>query len=606
MIDSRRADVMRATALALALGALAMPAHAQTDTPPPAVGAPLRLGPPGATPSVMPAAAPPAAMPGAAVRPPAPAGGDTVEITPLGKVDPDMLGSRSAAGDSLSPDLWARTPRDVATVLLQRLPGALAAPALRDLQRRLLVSEAKPPEGNPPPGAPSLVALRVAKLLEMGDAESAESLLHALPASLDEEPVLRVKVEQGLLSDKRDAACAEVSRQLARFPNTFWQQAQVACQAAAGQDGPAGLGAQLLREQGYDNAAFFNLVEMAGGVRNLPIDKLGAVTPASLILLRAAKRDVPPDSLAASSPGILRAIALAPELPLATRLAAGERAAAYGALAPAALGQLYLNFEAPPADIANAAALSKSDKSPRARAVLFRAVRDQSNPMTRSDLIRAAFDSARTAGLYPTTASLYRPMIEELAPTAELTGFAGEATRALLMSGAGEAARRWYDLVRSRAGTDGDASKLQAQLWPLLHLAALDEGGYDPVRLLAWYDAQNAKPAAALAERASLLFGLFGALGDKVPAAAWLPLLVNASDAPRPVPGTATLLELGTAAADGRLGEAIALAATTIGPRDPATAGTLACTGVTAALRDLKLVPAARRFALETVIAAGG
>jgi hypothetical protein len=597
---------MRAAALALALGALALPARAQTDTPP-AVGAPLRLGPPGATSSVVPSTTPPAAtQPGTAARPPTSAGGDTVEITPLGKVDPDMLGSRSAAGDSFSPDLWARTPRDVATVLLQRLPGALASPALRDLQRRLLVSEAKPPEGNAPPGAPSLIALRAAKLLEMGDAEAAESLLRALPASLDEEPILRVKVEQGLLSDKRDAACAEVSRQLPRFPNTFWQQAQVACQAAAGQDGPAGLGAQLLHEQGYDNAAFFNLVEMAGGARNLPIDKLGPVTPASLILLRAAKRDVPADSLAASSPGILRAIALAPELPLATRLVAGERAAAYGALAPAALGQLYLNFEAPPADIANAAALSKSDKGPRARAVLFRAARDQSNPMTRSDLIRAAFDSARAAGLYPATAALYRPMIEELAPTAELTGFAGEATRALLMSGAGEAARRWYDLVRSRAGTDGDASKLQAQLWPLLHLAALDEGGYDPVRLLAWYDAQSAKPAAALAERASLLFGLFGALGDKVPAAAWLPLLVNTSDAPRPVPGTATLLELGTAAADARLGEAVALAATTIGPRDPTSAGTLACTGVTAALRDLKLVPAARRFALETVIAAGG
>jgi hypothetical protein len=70
------------------------------------------------------------------------------------------------------------------------------------------------------------------------------------------------------------------------------------------------------------------------------------------------------------------------------------------------------------------------------------------------------------------------------------------------------------------------------------------------------------------------------------------------------VPGTGPLLELGAAAADSRIGEAVALAVTTIG-RDPAGAGTLACTGVTAALRTINLAPAARRFAVEIAIAAG-
>jgi len=599
---ARRASSARWLSGALAalwLGIVIPPAGAQQAP----IGAPLRLGPPGST--ALPApdrVVPPPS--GIAIDGSPKPGADSVEIAPLGTIDPDMLGTSGPAGDPFTQELWRRTPRDVATVLLQRLPGAVGSAALRDLQRRLLTAQAKPPEGNPPPGAPPLIALRAAKLVEMGDADGADALLRLVSAKLDEEPVLRVRVEQAILADKRDEACAEVTRQVARFPNVFWQQVQVACQAAAGQDGPAGLGAQLLREQGFDNVGFFNLVELANGGRNLPIDKLGAVTPAALILLRAAKHDVPADSLAASAPGVLRAIALAPELPLPTRLAAGERAAGFGALAPAALGQLYLSLEAPPADIANAAALAKSDKTARARALLFHAARDQGNPVTRADLVRAAFESARAAGLYAPTAALYRPMIEEIPPTAELLAFAGEATRALLMDGATDGARRWYDLVRARAATDTEAARLEAQLWTLFRLAGLDDTAFEPVRLLAWYDAQSARPAAALADRAALVFGLLGALGDKVPSGAWLPLLVNAADAPRPVPGTGPLLELGAAAADTRIGEAVALAVTTIG-RDPAAAGALACTGVTAALRSLNLAPAARRFAVEIAITAG-
>ena len=60
-----------------------------------------------------------------------------------------------------------RTPRDVATVLLQRLPGAVASASLRDLQRRLLAAQAKVPEGAAPQGAPRLIALRIAKLNRM-------------------------------------------------------------------------------------------------------------------------------------------------------------------------------------------------------------------------------------------------------------------------------------------------------------------------------------------------------------------------------------------------------------------------------------------------------
>ncbi|MBV8169937.1 MAG: hypothetical protein JO021_24335 [Alphaproteobacteria bacterium] len=585
-------------------------AAAQDVTPPAPVGAPLRLGPPGAQPPIPqpPAAAPPAGgigldggPRGASQRP-----GDSVEIAPLAAADPDGLGVRVPTGEPLTPELWNRTPRDIATVLLQRLPAGLASPTLRELQRRLLLAPARVPDGNAPQGAPRLIALRIAKLLEMGDVESAAALMRVLPPGLDDEPTMRLKVEMLWLSDKREEACAEVTKQIAHFTGVFWQQAQVACQVAGGQGDAASLGAQLLREQGFNDPAFFNLVESAaGGARNLPIDKLGPVTPATVLLLRAAKREPSADSLANSAPGVLRALALAPELPLPMRLAVAERAAGFGALSPEALGQIYMSLDAPPADIANAAALSKSDKSARARAVLFRAVRTQTNTAMRFELMRAAFDSARAAGLFVVAAQLYRPLIEEAPPNNEIGWFAGEAARALLVAGAPDLARRWYDLARARAVTDGDAGKAQAQLWALFRLAGLDDGPFEPVRLLAWYDAQSVRPAAALSERATAVYGLLASVGERVPSGAWLPLLVNAADAPKPVPGTGALVELAAAAADTRLGETIALAAGAIGPRDPSAAGTLACTGVTSALKALGLTASARRFALEAALAAG-
>ena len=597
------ADASRLSAAAVCAAALLLITLPSTSAPAQQpVGAPLRLGPPPTEP--IPAGVPSATDTGQPPRPPV---AQSVEVAPLAAIDPDNLGVRGPPGDAFSPELWARTPRDVATVLLQRLPGAVGSPSLRDLQRRLLLAAAKPPDGNPPAGAPRLIALRIAKLVEMGDPESADALIRMLSPQLDDEAIMRVRVEQQLLlADKRDEACAEVTRQLARFPNVFWQQTQVACQAAAGQDGPAGLGAQLLREQGFDNAGFFNLLEMAnGGTRKLSLDKLGAVTPTTLMLLRAAKHDVPADSLAATAPGVLRALALAAELPLPTRLAAGERAAAYGALTPETLGQLYLALDAAPADVANAAALAKSDKSARGRAVLFRAVRAQTDAIARAELMRAAFDSARAAGLFFPTAALYRPVIEELLPSGEMAVFAGDAVRALLAVGAVDQARRWYELVRARAVSEGDAAKLQAQLWALFHLAGIDDGPLDTTHLLGWYDAQPARPPATPVERAALVFGLMGALGEHVPSGAWLPVALDPTETTPAVPATGALLELGSAVIDVRLGEAIALAATTIGARDPGSAGTLAYTEVTAALRGLGLAQAARRFALETALAAG-
>jgi hypothetical protein len=267
MTASRRASSrLRGLTRAAAAGLLLLAAPALAQQP---VGAPLRLGPPGGAPPPAPERPAPATTPAEPDTiqrlPPLPPrsseprpASDSVEIAPLAAIDPDNLGVRAAAGDPFTQELWTRTPRDVATVLLQRLPGALASASLRDLQRRLLLAQAKVPDGAAPPGAPRLIALRIAKLIEMGDAEAADTLLRMLSPKLDDEAVMRVRVEQAFLADKREDACAEVPRQLARFPNVFWQQAQVVCQAAGGQDGPAGLGAQLLREQGFDNPAFFN------------------------------------------------------------------------------------------------------------------------------------------------------------------------------------------------------------------------------------------------------------------------------------------------------------------------------------------------------------
>lgn len=560
-------------ALALALGLLVLPAAAQQ-------GAPIRLAPPQrlAPPSPAPPAAEPQSppsnlSPGAPSVPSAPSG---IEVAPLAPVDPEWSGILGEDNGGFPPTLWQGTPRSVVFALVSGLP-LTTSPTLQDLSRRLLLANALPAAGREE--ASGFLAGRAEKLLSMGFVRDASALVDAGPRR--SEAAERARIELKLLAGDPETACQEVREAVRRHQGVWWDRALVACHALAGRSAEAALGLNLLREQNAPkDAAFDALVETLGG-RKAKLPPMPEPTPVHLALLGAAKLPYPGDLAAVKAPAALRAIALADGTPMPQRLAAAERAAAFGALAPDELRSVYDAAEFSPDERANALSRAKKEEGARARALLWSAAKAQSLPGPRAELLKAFLADARAD--YLLAARIVEPLLAEIAPSPELAWFGADAARALYAIGRPADARAWL------AVAEPEAAKAVAPL------AKLAEGSAVPLPVLP----------DGKAEQAPLFFGLVEALGESVPADVWAPYLRPGPAEPAPLPPAALLLAQHGAVEGKRLGEALLLLVATLAEGDRLTSEPLLLVRAVAGLRALGLEETARGLAIEAALAAG-
>src|SRR5579864_5597411 len=307
--------LLGAAALALLIG-LAGPALAQGNRP-------VRLlpPPPGTGPAVPEAPAAPT---------PTPSADESISATPLAPVDPAWVGTLGAP-HAFPPTMWQGTPRSIVAAALPGL-GSSTSPALQDLARRLLLSNAAAPAGPDPSNQPGLAALRIERLAALGEVEGAIAVIEALPGTVRDETMARRRVELDFAKNDAEAACRGVQTGIARYQSVWWDRALIACQALAGDREKAALGISLLHEQKAPADPTFDvLVAAVGGGRAPKLDKLAQPTPMLVSLLAASKSTQPRDLLSEADPATLRAWASNESVPALQRLAAAERAAALGA-----------------------------------------------------------------------------------------------------------------------------------------------------------------------------------------------------------------------------------------------------------------------------------
>ncbi|MBV9521935.1 MAG: hypothetical protein JO010_04035, partial [Alphaproteobacteria bacterium] len=360
---------------------------------------------------------PPAAVP-APVVPPA-GGAKPIEVDPLAPIDPDWAGPLTAERGGFPPQLWQGTPRPFIAALLPRLP-ATNSPALQDLTRRLLLSNAVPPAEAPQGSEPSIAALRIDRLVASGQLDAAQSLLNILPNHGSLEGLERRGVELAFLAGDRQSACDRVGEDVRRFKDLWWTRALTACQAMSGDTAKAALGLDLLHEQkAAKDEAFDSLVETLGG-RGGKIERLPDPSPLHVALLGAGKQAMPEEALRTAPPAILRAWAGSEAAPPAQRLAAAERAAAFGALPLDALRAAYEKTEFTAEERASPAAAAAKAKGARRHALFYVAARDQNAPAARAEPLRAMLDGARKEGEFPIIAAVIEPLLLEIPPAKDL------------------------------------------------------------------------------------------------------------------------------------------------------------------------------------------
>jgi hypothetical protein len=526
----------------------------------------------------------------------APAG---FQVNPLQAVDADALGVLSPEDGGLPPTLWRGTPRPLAERLIGLLPAVSDSRVMHDLSRRLLLSAALLPEGAP--AEPRLLALRGAKLAEIGELEGLDRLLKAVPPRVNDPGLARLRLDVAYLQGDGAAACAELRNATGR--DEAVQRAQAFCQAVAGDSGKAELSLRLMSEQGFKpDPAYDALMEslVHGGKPRLT--SLKDPRPIDVALLRAAKQPAPADAAGAKSPAIWQALADSPETDTNQRLLFAEKLEAAGVWSVERRARLIAAVELPADALQNPLSRADGDASARGRAILRRALDRQQTPLARAQVIDKALTLGAKNGVYAGEARLYAPSIAQMVPSADLAWFAPAASRALLAADRTAALRGWMRLMpqpRDDAGRD-----LADRVWALARLSGGEtlEQWQGP-RLEAW--ARRVKDRPEEASRLARLLGLFEAVGEPVDGRLWRDLVVDGDRRPVGMPPPALLPALARAAEQERLGEGIALAALAFGETRLGDLPPPVVAPVVAHLSRLGLTVEARALAVEAAVAAG-
>ncbi|ANC92520.1 hypothetical protein A6A40_11770 [Azospirillum humicireducens] len=609
------ASLLLAALLSAGLTAAGWPAPAAAQI----VGPPVRLTPDAGTDAPAPIPVPVAtpapvvvpAYPPAVTRPP-PVSPVVARPAPvareaLGAPDPDGAGTLSGL-QGLGADPWRGVGRAELLPLIAALPVDTPSPAVKALERRLLLSAGSPEvaEGEIPPFR-RFGALRIEKLARIGDPAAAADLAALLPAALAaDEAAARALTDAELVRGGLDC-----TRALARgksFASAYWTRLALFCHARVGNRTGTDEAMASLRSGGARRSDPFMMVAeaLAGAApppaRSLVLQGDPDGLALTLAAMRTARIGVPPDRLPLDTPPALAAIATNPSTDPATRAAAGERAAASLFLDARQLLDLYVQVPPSGDELLRVRDIARRDRGARTRALVHQAM-------------AAAMDGQRRVALASLAVELVDPrlragpvggaaagLLDTVSPSGDAAALAPAAARLYYAQGRLDQARRWHDLAL-RSGRSADT----AWLWPLA-VAATGRGGDDPRALAAWLEEALRGADTSARSRIAGQLALLQATGIVIADEVWMKVTDGAGPPSGSDAGVDPALwkRLGDASAGGRVGETVVAALLLLGEAGPAGLPPVVTARVAANLKAVGLEPDARALAREAMAAIAG
>lgn len=525
-----------------------------------------------------------------------------VQVDALSTIDPDSIGILTAAEGGFGETLWQGMSRRLVDEVLPLMPVNISSAAMRSMARRLLLSAAPPPEGEG--NGDPLIVLRTGLLAAMGDLDGADSLLKIIPSQAENADLLRIEADIRFLANDNARACALVVGQIGRVDDPYWEKAFIFCQALADEHDKAALGVALLREMGVEDEVFFALVDALAGEGDKTMESVPDPTPLHLAMARAANVQLPADVIALNRPMVLRAVATSPNAPINLRLEAAERAETVGALPAETLRQLYAAISFSEEELANPLSRAEAERGPLSRALLYRTAVIQTVPTAQAEAVARALELGREGGRYVSTVRVFLPILRQIPPSAELVWFAPEVIRAFVVAGDRDLARSWFGILRASALFNPESETAVAVLRPILHLSgSTEEFDWTPENLVTWWNVTKGDDDDR--ERAALMYSLFDAFGEQVPAELWESLFDGPPRVTVAAPQPALWFQLRSAAENGRVGKTVLLSLLTLGDGGPDQAAPVILHDVLCRLRSVGLEPEARQLAIEAAVAAG-
>ncbi|MAU41311.1 MAG: hypothetical protein CMF31_06790 [Kordiimonas sp.] len=555
------------------------------------------------------------------------AGLDDIMGEALAELDPQSLGVLSNAESGLSYEMWQGSDSEQIVKLLTKLPYFRegGSPRLQSLQRRLLLTAARPPVQGPLSEqdllGPSLDKVKPAlaqqnmlkaRLEQLQRQGALYDHLRFLDLLSPEDVHITSAVEAYLLGGRYKEACTFAHIMLEQESDPYWMKVVAFCRVMEGHNAGAALAIDVLREQGVEDDVFFDLLQMLIRGETSPdlayLASYNQLDALSYAMMRVLGQAPPKELWPLMSPQMHTAMATHPVLSAEERLPLAFEAYKAGHIGPDIMRGLLMVPQFTPIQLETAGATAEIDMGVRNEALLYQAALQRADDLSRLQLLRPMSARAQQAGHLALMAPLYKEIVQAIAPATDVAGQAGLIVRLLLLSEAADEAVSWYNLVRQNAYSgDIRATKGLLDIWPLL-LVALDhpEVAWSTEILELWWNSLLVLSPQERAARATLFYVICEALGKEVPEAAWQKLAGTASVTNNGQSSSyATWRGLMQAAQRGRQGELVLYSLLTLGEKGVASATPAVISTIVRALREAGLEEDARALALEVLVSRG-
>lgn len=184
----------------------------------------------------------------------------TDELAPAVLSDPGVL---VPGQGGLDRSLWSRTSAAQAVDLLDSLPDQFSNPVARDLVRAVVLSGGTPPQGE---SDPTFGATRMEAIFNLADMTAAQEIIRRSDLSQDQQ----LQADMALLAGNDDGACSQSDSIVDGRGEDYWMRLRAYCHILRDEKPAAELTADLLKQKGYQDPAFYSLIGLLSGVPAQP------------------------------------------------------------------------------------------------------------------------------------------------------------------------------------------------------------------------------------------------------------------------------------------------------------------------------------------------
>jgi len=443
------------------------------------------------------------------------------------------IGTLTLETGGLSVEMWADSNLDRIKFLLGKIDLSGGDPALRALVRKIMLTEARLPDGASDDDGQDIFAERVRILFEMGDVIALEKLMERLSQTAPQifPGYIRINLGQLLLKEGLETGCAAPGRDAPapEFGREWIAKVNAAC-ANLGERGPDG-DVQLTLAQDLDpnDTLFGDLMARLRGDTDTATE-LGEgarLDPLHIALMLKTGIALEARHLKFVTPDTLLGLARADRTPILIRAVAAEQAMAKGLLEPQNVRMIY-NQLALKADAGEISATPEAeDTLNRARDFARIALMDDPNGRGR-DIIRV-LERAKAEQSLRIVVPVYSELAARIQPGPDTIIYGATVLRALILAGENDAAQVWHNAIIAEARSGlGVALRQLFEVWPLLVVSGPElsaEGA--SVLAVDWYNFALQQYGRTGIEKAIAVFSLAEAMGEPIPAAAWDRIIAN-------------------------------------------------------------------------------